>query len=131
MSTATAIGVDFGTCMIVGLADLGPFPAPGADLSLELGLSAWLFRSGADLEGALAAMYEVRTVLLEVAEMDVTTEPLPFVGRNLERDLVSLASYLDHLLTRAACAAGCDRAALAGRVTALLDPGEAVTSLAC
>jgi hypothetical protein len=123
--------VDFGTCMIVGLADLGPFPAPGDDLSLELGLSAWLFRSEADFDEALAAMHEVRAVLLKTAEMDVATEPLPFVGRNPERDLVSLASYLDHLLTRAACAAGCDRVALARRAAATLDPGAAVASVAC
>jgi hypothetical protein len=116
--------------MILGLADLGPFPAPGDDLSLELGLSAWLFRSESTLDEAIEAMFEVRTLVLEVAEMDAATEPVPFVGRSTELDLVNMAAYLDGLLARAAYLADISRRSLARQVALRLMPASVVASLA-
>ena len=53
--------------------------------------------------------------MLEVAGLDPTTEPVPFVGRSRELDLVNLAAYMDNLLVRASRAAGCDTRVLANR----------------
>jgi hypothetical protein len=117
--------------MILGLADLGPFPAPGDDLSLELGLSAWLYRSGSSLDQAIDEMFEVRALVLEVAEMDAATEPVPFVGRSSELDLVTMAVYLDSLLARAAHSAELSRSSLARQVALRLVPTSVVASLAC
>jgi hypothetical protein len=126
-----AIGVHFGAALIMGLADLGPFPAPGDDLSLELGLSVWLCVSDAEIEEAIEAVYEVRSMVLEEAEMDVDTEPVPFVGRSSDRDLITLGSYMDNLLERASVSSGCHRQALARRVAAKFVPVSVVESLAC
>jgi hypothetical protein len=112
--------------MVQGLAELGPFPAPGDDLSLELGLSIWLQESGAELEEAREAMFEVRGLVLEVAGLDPRTEPVPFVGRSLEADLVLLASYMDDLMVRAALAAECSPELVAERVVARLRDGQLV-----
>jgi hypothetical protein len=131
MGTPTAIGCDFGPVLVQGLAELGPFPAPGADLSLELGVSVWLHQSGSDMEDARATMLKVRKVVLQVAGMDSTIEPIPFVGRSRELDLVNMAAYMDNLLIRASGAAGCETRALAERVIGLLRPEPVVPSVAC
>ncbi len=116
MGTATAIPCEFGPAFVQGLAELGPFPAPGDDLSLELGLSIWLHESGAGLEDAVEAMFEVRELIIEVAGLDPRTEPVPLVGRSLAADLLMLASYMDDLLVRAARFADCDPEVLAAQV---------------
>jgi hypothetical protein len=106
--------------MVQGLAELGPFPAPGDDLSLELGLSIWLHQSGTGVEDALGAMFEVRSLLIEVAGLDRASEPVPLVGRaEPEADLLTWACYLDALLVRASRASGVPPAELAQRVVEL------------
>jgi hypothetical protein len=128
VGTATAIPCEFGPAFVQGLAELGPFPAPGDDLSLELGLSIWLHQSGAGLEDAHEAMFEVRQLIIEVAGLDPRTEPVPLVGRSVELDLLTLASYTDDLLGRAARSAGWTLEVLAARVIERQGSGEVVSS---
>lgn len=117
VAVTSAIASDFGPAMVRGLAELGPFPDPRDDLSLELGLSIWLHESGADVEIALESMFEVRALILNVADLDVGTEPVPLVGRaEATADLITWASYMDALLRRAARALGCAPEELAQRV---------------
>jgi hypothetical protein len=83
------------------------------------------------MEDARATMLKVRKVVLQVAGMDSTIEPIPFVGRSRELDLVNMAAYMDNLLIRASGAAGCETRALAERVIGLLRPEPVVPSVAC
>jgi hypothetical protein len=126
VGATTAIPCEFGPALVQGLAELGPFPAPGDDLSLELGLSIWLHQSGAELEDALAAMPEVRELIIEVGGLDPRTEPVPLVGRSVSSDLLVLAFYMDGLMGRAARAAGCSPGVLAERVLAWQRSGRVV-----
>ena len=52
-----------------------------ADLALELGLSAHLQMSGIEVDDAIAQLWAVRQAILEAADMDPSTEPIPF-GRS-------------------------------------------------
>ncbi len=111
MSTA-AYNRDFGPAVLRGLAEFGPFEP---DLTLELGLSAWMRFGGVDLEGARSQMLAVRGAVLEAGEMDTATEPVPFSGRSARLDVLNLAVYLGNLMDRAACKAHCERKHIAER----------------
>ena len=131
MAAVTAIVCEFGPAFVRGLAELGPFPAPGDDLSLELGLSIWLFESGIEVEEAHEVLRGARRAMLEVAGVDAGTEPAPFIGRSSESDLVLYAAYLDALLIRVAGECGRDVAEVAGEVVGRLRPHRVVPSVAC
>jgi hypothetical protein len=115
----------FGPAVLVGLAELGPVDAAAGDLSLELGLSVWMHRSGTSLEDARSALLALRLRIIEACELDESTEPVPFVGRSARHDVVSLIDYLGALLRRGASAAGLSARAVAERVTAELPVPEA------
>ncbi len=95
---------------VQGLAELGPFPAPGDDLSLELGLSIWLHQSGAGLEDALRGLCSSwwSWICIEAAGLDPRTEPFHWWGGHLAADLLMLASRMDDLMVRAASVAECE-----------------------
>ena len=63
--------------MLRGLTSLAPSAHSLPDLALELGLTAWMRFSGTDLETAQATMLTARSAVLEVGEMDSSTEPIP------------------------------------------------------
>jgi hypothetical protein len=68
-----------------------------------------------DVDDALAAMWALRSALLEASEMDLATEPVPLHGVDSRLDLLNLAGYLQQLVARAtACAQ--DDGALTDRV---------------
>jgi hypothetical protein len=98
-----------------GLAALGPFDPSKADLALELGLSAWMRFSGTNLEDARSTMMHIRSVLLEAGEMDSRTEPIPFSGQSPQLDVLNLATYLGHLVDRAASSAKSEPALIVER----------------
>ena len=123
MSTSASSG--FGPTVLVGLADLGPVDPTSGDLSLELGLSVWMRRSGLSLEEARRALLGLREHMIEVCGLDPATEPVPFVGRAPRLDVMNLISYLGLLLRRGASAAGLSTRALAERVMAELPMSEA------
>jgi hypothetical protein len=115
----------FGTALLCGLAELGPVDPSSGDLSLELGVSAWMRSHAASLEEARRLLLEMRLLILEVAGMDGATEPVPLVGRSPRSDVIMLISYVAQLLRRGAAGAGCSPSDLAGRVSAQLSEPEA------
>ncbi len=131
MAATTAIVCEFGPAFVRGLAELGPFPAPGEDLSLELGLSIWLFESGIEAAEAHEVLRGARRAMLEVGGLDVGSEPVPFIGRSSESDLVLYAAYLDALLVRVADQCGRDVGEVAAEVVGRLRPHRVVPSVAC
>jgi hypothetical protein len=116
---------DFGPTVLVGLAELGPVDPTSGDLSLELGLSVWMRRSGISLEEARRALLALREHVIEACGLDPRTEPVPFVGRSARLDVVTLISYLGQLLRRGASCAGLSLRGLADRVMAELPVPEA------
>lgn len=78
------------------------------DLALELGLTAWMRLGGAGPAEALAAMRAARTAILEVADIDPASEPLPLIGVSTKADLLNWAVYLADLVRRAARSSRCD-----------------------
>jgi hypothetical protein len=98
--------VGFGPALLSGLAELGPVEPFSGDLSLELGISLWLRTSGTSLIQARSSLLEIRHVILEVCELDPSTEPFPMVGRSPRSDVVNLVGYISELLRRASAGLG-------------------------
>ena len=73
-----------------------------ADLALELGLSAHLQACAIEVDDASAQLWAVRQAILEAADMDASTEPIPFGGRDERLGLLNMAVYLGNLVERAA-----------------------------
>ncbi|HEX4127107.1 MAG TPA: hypothetical protein VHX67_05965 [Acidimicrobiales bacterium] len=96
----------FGPALLSGLAELGAVEPFSGDLSLELGISVWLRTSGTSLVEARSALLEIRQVILEVCELDPSTEPFPLVGRSPRSDVLSLVGYISELLRRASAGLG-------------------------
>jgi hypothetical protein len=96
----------FGPALLSGLAELGAVEPFSGDLSLELGISVWLRTSGTSLLDARSALLEIRQVILEVCELDPSTEPFPLVGRSPRSDVLSLVGYISELLRRASAGLG-------------------------
>jgi hypothetical protein len=124
----TRLPLGFGPTVLRGLADLGPVDPSSGDLSLELGLSAWMRTHTTSLEEARAVLLEIRLAIVDACDLDEATEPVPFVGRSPRLDVITLISCVSDLLRRGAAEAGCSVRSLALRVsTSLPEPeGEAV-----
>ncbi len=86
--------------------EFGLYDAADSETALELGLSIWMRRAGADLGSVRTTLIQLRQALLTVANLDRAGEPLPFVGVSVRRDVLSLASYLGGLLERVAVSTG-------------------------
>jgi hypothetical protein len=99
-----------------GLACLEPEDLLEGNLTLPLGISAWLRRSGADLTDAVQAMLDIRDALVEVGGLDPRTEPVPLLAGDARTAVLSLAIYLDGLVRRSAAAIGLPRPAVIERV---------------
>jgi len=104
MISSTPTG--FVPALLDGLTELGPVEPFSGDLSLELGISVWLRRSGTSLMEARGTLLEIREVILQVCGLDPSTEPVPLVGRSPRGDVVNLVAYVGDLLRRAAPRAG-------------------------
>jgi hypothetical protein len=120
MSFVGAPDLDFGPTLLRGLVTLEPGEPQEEDLSLTLGLSLWMHRSGTDLEEARTTMFELRALILDVGGMDRRTEPIPLLGRSDRVDICSLAAYLGDLLLRAAATARREPEEIAQEVMARL-----------
>ncbi len=114
----------FVPALLGGLMELGAVDPFSGDLSLELGISVWLRRSGTSLMEARGTLFDVRRVILEASGLDPATEPTPLVGRSPRLDVVNLVAYIGDLLGRASTVAGCSIAAVAERVVAELPERE-------
>jgi hypothetical protein len=89
-----------------GIARFGLFEPVGPELALELGLSIWMRRNGADLGSLRSSMLAMRDALVQTGHLDPATEPIPLLGHSDRTDVLNLASYLCSLVKRAASSAG-------------------------
>ena len=90
-----------------GLAQFRLYEPMGSELALELGLSIWMRRSGADLHSLRACMPGIRDALVEVGNLDPVTEPVPLRGHSVRTHVVNMAAYLGGLVRRAASSVKC------------------------
>jgi hypothetical protein len=85
-----------------GLAELEEGDLRGNQLNLELEVSVWLRRSGADLPSVPRALLALRRALLEVSVLDIATEPVPLVIADNQSAVANLCVYLHGLIVRGA-----------------------------
>jgi hypothetical protein len=85
-----------------GLAELEDDDLRGNQLNLELEVSVWLRRSGAELPSVPRALLALRRALLEVSVLDVGTEPVPLVIADTHQAVANLCVYLHGLISRGA-----------------------------
>jgi hypothetical protein len=105
------------------LAQFRLYEPLGTELALELGLSIWMRRSGADLYSLRSSMLGIRDALVAVGKLDPVTEPIPLLGRSERTDVVNLAAYLGGLVRRSASSAGCGPEDIAEQAISYLDGG--------
>jgi hypothetical protein len=117
-----SLDLHFAPAVLRGLSALGLPECSQPDLALELGLSAWMRFSGTDLESAQSDMLAMRTAVLEAAEMDVATEPVPFTGQTPRAAILNLAAYLGNLIARAAALTQCEPTEIVEQAIAILRP---------
>ena len=90
-----------------GLDQVGaPWIGPG-DLTSLMSISAWMSTAGTDLGESLDGMLALRSAVIEAAELDRVSEPVPLLPADDRVAIVNLARYLEDLLCRAATAGGC------------------------
>lgn len=95
-----------------------------SEIAVELGLSIWMRRAGADLVSLRASLLELRGALVEVGGLDPTTEPVPFCGVSDRADVLILASYVCGLVRRASTSTGSTPGAICERVIDRLSVGH-------
>jgi hypothetical protein len=85
-----------------GLAALTDDELRGNQLNLELEVSVWVRRSGAELSTVPRALLALRRALLEVSALDCDTEPVPLVIPDTQQAVPNLCVYLHGLVGRGA-----------------------------
>jgi hypothetical protein len=106
----------------LGVAGIIPEDLDPGNLTLPLGVSAWIVRSDVDLAQACQAMLALRSAFVRVSGLDQVSEPVPLLGGDRRTSVLTLAVYLDGLMDRGARLAGCSRTELAEAALDLLDP---------
>ena len=107
--------------VICGMAALRAEAKPvrrGGDLTIPLGLSAWIVRASVDLPDAYDALLRLRRSVVDVSGLDRASEPVPLRLPDPKAALCSLGSYLYELVGRAARHAGVSPVELAERTLA-------------
>jgi hypothetical protein len=104
------------------IRDIVPDDRREGCLTLPLVLSSWLRLHRLDLDDACDALVELRHGVVATAGLDAASEPVPLVVGDRRRAVVSLATYLDGLVERAAWAGGTDREAVLESALAALVP---------
>ncbi len=120
MVVDVAVELEFAPIAARGIAGLTPHDLTRGNLTMELGLSLWMHRTGTDLRGVRDELISVRGALLEASGLDGKIEPIPLLAGDLRTGVLSLAIYLDGLITRAAEQARTDRAAIVEAALRLL-----------
>jgi hypothetical protein len=92
-----------------GLAELRDDELRGNQLQLELEVSVWLRRSGADLASVPRALLALRKALLEVSALDAASEPVPLVIEDTQQAVANLCVYLYGLIARGAASLDMER----------------------
>jgi hypothetical protein len=116
----TAADLAFAPLAARGIAGLSPEDLTRGNLTLELGLSLWMHRTGTDLAEVTSALLTVRDSLLEASELDRTSEPVPLLAGDAKTAALALAIYLDGLIDRAAHRSGTTRDAAVDAALALI-----------
>jgi len=106
---------DFAPTVLRGLTELAPSSHSQPDLALELGLTAWMRKAEKDCNETLSAMIALRMAVLEAADLDLQSEPVPLTGVSPKTDLVNWAIYLANLVYRAARSTKCDATVIVER----------------
>ena len=89
-----------------GLAELSDDDLRGSQLNLELEVSVWLRRSGAELSSVPRALLALRSALLEVSALDAGSEPVPLLIADSQLAVANLCVYLHGLIGRGARSLG-------------------------
>jgi hypothetical protein len=105
----------------VGVAAIIPEDLDPGNLTIPLGVSAWIVRSDVDLAQACEAMLALRSAFLEVSGLDRASEPVPLLGADLRTSVLTLTVYLDGLMDRGARVARASRSELAEAALVFLD----------
>jgi hypothetical protein len=105
----------------MGVAAIIPEDLDQGNLTIPLGVSAWIVRSDVDLDQACRAMLALRSAFLTVSGLDQRSEPVPLLGADRRTSVLTLAVYLDGLMGRGARATRTTRSELAEAALALLD----------
>jgi len=108
-----------------GLAELQDDELRGNQLNLELEVSVWLRRSGAELSSAPRALLALRGALLEVSSLDVDKEPIPLVIADTQQAVPNLCVYLHGLVGRGAASIKLERLEFVEVALAHLDAAAA------
>jgi hypothetical protein len=108
-----------------GLAELQDDELRGNQLNLELEVSVWLRRSGAELSSAPRALLALRGALLEVSSLDVDKEPIPLVIADTQQAVPNLCIYLHGLVGRGAASIELERREFVEVALAHLDAAAA------
>ena len=111
--------------VICGMAALQAEPAPprrSGDLSIPLGLSAWIVRASVELPDAYEALLRLRRTVVSVSGLDLVSEPVPLRLPDPKAALCSLGSYLYELVGRAARQARLSPVELAERTLVAAEP---------
>ncbi len=92
-----------------GLAELKDDDLRGNQLHLDLEVSVWLRRSGAELTSVPRALLALRRALLDVSALDPGSEPVPLVLADAQQAVASLCVYLHGLIGRGAASLHMER----------------------
>ena len=106
----------FAAEVVRGLVTLWECGGPleeGDDLSVPLGLSAWIVRAGIGLTDACETLAELRRSLIEVSGLDDATEPVPMHFADQRAALRTMGPYLFGLVGRALAHSGLAAVSLA------------------
>ena len=104
----------------LGVAGVIPEDLDPGNLTLPLGVSAWIVRSDVDLTEACQAMLELRSAFLAVSGLDRHSEPVPLLGGDRRTSVLTLTVYLHGLMERGARCARMTRTELAEAALDLL-----------
>lgn len=99
----------------------GPGRHTEDDLTIPLGLSAWIVRAAMELPDAYDALLGLRSAVVEAAGLHRASEPVPMRLADPRAALRNVGAYLYDLLGRAARHAGTSEIELSERTLELMD----------
>ncbi len=112
--------LDLATLLIRGLVALDRDDLAEGNLSLELGLTLWMSRSGAGVHQVRSTLRALRSALLHASDLDETSEPVPLMAGDERTAVLHLAIYLHGLLQRSARSRGSSPAQIAEEALVVL-----------
>lgn len=113
---------EFVSAFAAGLAELSDEDFGEERLTLPLGVSAWMRQSRVEMSGASDAMLALRSAILETSGLDASSEPVPLAMRDRATNLLSLATYIYHLVNRASLRSQTSRSEVVGRALSAMEP---------